>query len=56
MSLADDGLEVSHPADVAIIDAPSPAMAVAAVVAMLAVFKRGQQTVSRPRTRLLPPA
>jgi cytosine deaminase len=50
------GLKVGHPADLAVIDAPTPAMAVATVAPVLAVFKRGRQTVSRPRATLLPPA
>ena len=55
ISLGDEGLEVSHPADVAIIAAPSPAMAVAAVVAMLGVFNREQRTAGRGRPSCLPP-
>ena len=43
-------------ADVVIIDAPTPAMAVATLAPVLAVFKRGRQTVDRPRARLLRPA
>jgi cytosine deaminase len=56
MNLGDYGLKVGNPADVVIIDAPTPAMAVATVAPVLAAFKRGRQTVDRPRARLLPPA
>jgi cytosine deaminase len=56
MNLSDYGLAIGRPADVAIIDARTPAEAIATVAPVLAVFKRGRQTVSRPRARLLPPA
>ena len=38
-----------------IIDASTPAMAVATIAPVLAAFKRGRQTVDRPRARLLQP-
>jgi hypothetical protein len=38
-----------------IIDAPTPAMAVATIAPVLAVFKHGHQIVDRPRARLLRP-
>ncbi len=49
------GLAVGNTADVVIIDAPTPAMAVATIAPVLAAFKRGRQTVSRPRARLIRP-
>ncbi|HKU95314.1 MAG TPA: amidohydrolase family protein [Vineibacter sp.] len=55
MNVTDYGLKVGNPADLVIIDAPTPAMAVATVAPVLAAFKRGRQTVSRPRARLLMP-
>ena len=56
MNLADYGLKVGNPADVVIIDASTPATAVATIAPVLAAFKRGRQTVDRPRARLLHPA
>ena len=56
MNLSDYGLKVGHPADVVIIDAPTPAMAVASIAPVLAAFKRGRQTVARQRAQLLRPA
>jgi cytosine deaminase len=55
MNLNDYGLAVGNPADVTIVDARTPAEAIATIAPVLAVFKRGRQTVSRPRARLLPP-
>ncbi len=55
MNLRDYGLSVGNPADVTVIDAKTPAEAVATVAPVLAVFKRGRQTVSRPRAELLHP-
>ena len=56
MNHGDYGLRVGNPADVVIIDAPTPATAIATIAPVLAAFKRGRQTVDRPRARLLPPA
>ena len=56
MNLKDYGLAVGNPADVLVIDAKSAHEAVATIAPVLAVFKRGRQTVSRPRARLLHPA
>ena len=56
LNLKDYGLKVDNPADAVIIDERSPAEAVATVAAVLAVFKGGRQTVSRPRAQLLRPA
>jgi cytosine deaminase len=55
MNLSDYGLAVGNPADLVIIDATTPAEAVATVAPVLAAFKRGRQTLERPRARLLPP-
>ncbi len=46
------GIEVGNPAEVTVIDAESPAEAVATNALVLAVFKHGRQTVSRPRAEL----
>jgi cytosine deaminase len=56
MNISNYGLKVGNPADLVIIDAPTPAMAVATIAPVLAAFKRGRQTVSRPRAQLLQPA
>src|SRR5262245_54569147 len=53
MNLRDYGLEVGNPADLVIIDAESDAEAIATVAPVLAAFKRGRQTLERPRARLL---
>jgi cytosine deaminase len=55
MNLKDYGIKVGNQADVTVIDAKSPAEAVAIVAPVLAVFKRGRQTVNRPRAELMPP-
>ena len=55
MNLKDYGIEVGSQAEVAVIDARSPAEAVATNAPVLAVFKRGRQTVRRERAELLPP-
>ena len=56
MNLEDYGLEVGKPADVVILDAATPAEAVATVAPVLCVFKRGRQSVVRPRAQLLHPS
>jgi cytosine/creatinine deaminase len=55
MNLKDYGLAVGNPADLVIIDAQTPAEAIATVAPILCVFKRGRQTVLRPRAQLLHP-
>ncbi len=55
LNLKDYGIRVGSQAEVTVIDAASPADAVAANAPVLAVFKRGRQTVSRPRAELLWP-
>jgi cytosine deaminase len=55
MNLEDYGLNVGSKADVAVIDARSPAEAVAINAPVLAVFKNGRQTVRRVRAELIRP-
>jgi cytosine/creatinine deaminase len=55
LNLKDYGIKVGSEAEVTVVDAKSPAEAVAVNAPVLAVFKRGRQTVSRPRPELLPP-
>jgi cytosine deaminase len=55
MNLKDYGIRVGSQAEVTVIDAKSPAEAVATCAPVLAVFKRGRQTVSRPRAELMTP-
>jgi cytosine/creatinine deaminase len=55
MNLGDYGIRIGNPADVVVIDARSPAEAVAINAPVLAAFKRGKQTVRRPRAELLRP-
>ena len=56
MNLRNYGIAVGNPADIAILDSPTPAEAVATIAPVLAIFKRGRHTVSRPRAKLLFPA
>ena len=49
------GVKVGSEAEVTVLDAKSPAEAVAVNAPVLAVFKRGRQTVSRPRAELMRP-
>jgi len=51
----DYGIAPGSTGDITIIDAPSPAEAVATNAPVLAVFKYGRQTVSRPRAELIRP-
>jgi cytosine deaminase len=51
----DYGIKPGSQGDVTIIDAKSPAEAVAINAPVLAVFKHGRQTVSRPRAELIRP-
>jgi cytosine/creatinine deaminase len=55
MNLKNYGIAVGNEAEVTIVDAKTPAEAVATNAPVLAVFKRGRQTVSRPRAQLFPP-
>jgi cytosine deaminase len=52
MNLADFGIAVGNPADVAVIDATSPTQAIAEIAQPLAVFKNGRRTVTRTRPEL----
>ena len=52
MNLPDYGVKIGNPADVVVLDATTPEQAVAEICAPLAVFKRGQRTVTRPRAEL----
>lgn len=52
MNLSDYGIAVGNPADVVIIDAETPAQAVAEIAQPLAAFKRGRRTVTRTRPQL----
>jgi cytosine deaminase len=52
MNLSDYGIAVGHPADVVVIDAASPAQAIAEIAQPLAAFKRGRRTVTRTRPEL----
>jgi cytosine deaminase len=56
MNLRDYGLAVGKLADVVVIDALTPAEAVATVAPVLAAFKRGRMTLRRARPQLLYPA
>jgi cytosine/creatinine deaminase len=55
MRLPDYGLAVGTAADLVVLDATEPAMAVAEVVPVLYAFKRGCMTMSRQPARLHPP-
>jgi cytosine deaminase len=48
MNLSDYGIAVGNPADIVIFDAATPEQAVAEVKSILAAFKRGVLTVTRP--------
>jgi cytosine deaminase len=52
LNLTDYGIAVGNPADILVIDAATPEQAVAEIAAPLAAFKRGRQTVTRPRAVL----
>ncbi len=56
MNLKDYGIKVGNPADIVVLDATTPEQAVAEVCHPLAVFKRGQRTVTRARAELHRPA
>jgi cytosine/creatinine deaminase len=52
LNLADYGIAVGNPADLVVIDAASPAAAVAEIAEPRAVWKRGRRTVTRPAAEL----
>jgi cytosine/creatinine deaminase len=47
LNLADYGIAAGNPADLVVIDAETPAQAIAEIRAPIAVFKRGRRTVTR---------
>ena len=53
MNISDYGIKAGHPADIVLLDAHSPAQAVAELREPLLVWKDGRQTVRRARTELL---
>ncbi len=55
LGLGDYGIAVGQPADIVVLDAPTPAAAVAELGEPLAVFRRGRMTVRREPARLLRP-
>jgi len=56
MRLKQYGIAVGHPADIVVLDATEPEMAVAELAPVLYAFKRGRKTVSREPARLHRPA
>jgi cytosine deaminase len=52
LGLKDYGLEIGMPADIVVIDATSPEQAIAEIRPPLAVWKRGERTVTRHRPEL----
>jgi cytosine deaminase len=52
MNLSDYGIRVGNPADIVVVDATTPEQAVAEITPPLAVLKRGNRTVTRPRAEL----
>jgi len=56
LNLADYGIAIGNPADIVVIDAESPEQAIAEIRPLLAVFKRGRQTVKRQPAELIRPA
>jgi cytosine deaminase len=55
LNIANYGVEVGNPADIVVIDAPSPEKAVAEIRQPVAVFKRGKRTVAWDLPQLLQP-
>jgi cytosine deaminase len=56
MRLTDYGIAVGNPADLVVLDAAEPEMAVAELSPVLYAFKRGRRTVTRqPATLHRPP-
>ena len=55
LNLADYGIAVGNPADIAVIDAESPEQAIAQIRPPLAVYKRGRRTVVRHPPELFRP-
>jgi cytosine deaminase len=55
MNLKDYGVAVGNPADLVVVDADSPAQAVAEVRPVLCGYKRGRRTLTRPAAELVRP-
>jgi len=55
MRLADYGIAVGLPADVVVLDCTTEARAIAEIAPVLAGYKRGRQSFTRPAGRLFPP-
>ena len=55
MNLPDYGIAVGNPADLVVLDASEPAMAIAEVAQPLIGFKRGRRSFSRAAPLLFPP-
>lgn len=56
MRCADYGIAIGNPADLVVMDAVDPALAIAEIAPPLMGFKRGIQTFERPAARLIRPA
>jgi cytosine/creatinine deaminase len=56
LNLGNYGVKVGNPADIVVIDAPSPEKAIAEIRQPVAVFKRGKRTVAWDLPQLLQPA
>jgi cytosine deaminase len=56
LNIKNYGVEVGNPADIVVIDAPSPEKVVAELRQPVAVFKRGRRTVTWDLPQLLHPA
>jgi cytosine/creatinine deaminase len=55
LNLRNYGVEIGNPADIVVIDAPSPEKAIAEIRQPVAVFKRGKRTVTWDLPQLLSP-
>lgn len=53
LNMRDYGIAVGNPADIVVLDAETPAQAIAEIVRPLAAFKRGRQTLRWQRPELL---
>ena len=56
MGLNDYGIAVGAPADLVVLDAPDPVIALRTVAPVLAAYKRGRRTVTREPVRLHRPS
>ena len=55
MNLRDYGIEIGNPADLVVLDAKEPGMAVAELAQPLLVYRRGRRTVSHPAAQIHAP-